>query len=130
MDKIKKLKCIDCEAKQSCEVYTFADKTLDLKQNFYKLHINMDLLINAPNKDLFEKFWKKEGVVAVAEDTATMIESIVKYLDSCGYDYLTLGGEVNLEALENKETFNQVAEHIEVLHANTEGDIITSRENV
>lgn len=111
----EKLICVDCPVNDECPTYKIVENTLDSSKAHFKITLSMDFILTAHNPDEFKGDFD-EYVVDIAENAAVLSEFISDNIKECECEVQSLGANMSINSIQNKQAFEELSEYIKVTH--------------
>ena len=111
----EKLICVDCPANDECPTYKIVENTLDSSKVHYKVSMTMSFILTANNPEEFKSDFG-EYVVDIAENAAALSEFISDNIRECECEVQSLGANMSINSIQNKQAFEELSEYIKVTH--------------
>lgn len=110
--------CTTCTERDNCKSYKMLNKCLDKSLNYLEVSLSVKLLINPQHltqiKDNYATIAR--ALAEISKDSGVATEDFfTTYLIDADRVH-SLGGEVKIEQLTNKEAFTKLSNHIKDMH--------------
>lgn len=116
---MSKILCTDCPKKDECTTYEVLSNTLDKDKVHKKISLQMDFIVTVNEPEEFPYDWKEDIVLDIAENTAGLAGMITEKIGSYNNIVQSLGANLTVEDLNNKEAFTEISNYIKVTHEQT-----------
>lgn len=116
---MSKILCTDCPEKDECTTYEILSNTLDKDKVHKKISLKMDFIVTVNEPEEFPYDWKKDIVLDIAENAASLANLITDKVGSYNNIVQSLGAELTVAGLSNKDAFTEISNYIKVTHEQT-----------
>lgn len=115
----KDLICLKCDKKNDCADYAMVEGTLNNKKKHMGVSLTLDFIIAVDNPLELVEDMQEDISIQIVEQAKKLSDFILEQFESYNHKIMSLGADLQVGEITNKEAFENMIEYIKESHEQT-----------